>query len=64
MVVENPNVLGKVGYIIFLDARSNCRTIYGVQISHYSDFYPISIALWYENNIIIFFLSIVIDSDK
>ncbi len=40
------------------------RKIYGVKISHSSNFNPVSIALWYENNIIIFFLSMVTDIDK
>ncbi len=51
--------------ITFLDARSDCRDlyvshhkIYGVKISHSSNFNPISITLWYENNIIISFLSV------
>ncbi len=71
VVVENLNDLGKVCSIIFLDARSDCRDlymsrhkIYGVKISHSSNFNTISIALWYENNIIIFFSSIVVDSPK
>ncbi len=70
MVVENLNDLGKVCYIIFLNARRDCRNlymshykIYGIKISH-CNFNPISITLWYENNIIIFFLSMVMDSDK
>ncbi len=71
MVTENLNDLGEVCSTIFLTARSDCRDlymshhkIYGVKISHSSNFNPISITLWYENNIIIFFLSIVMDSDK
>ncbi len=70
-VVEDLHDLGEVCSIIFLDVRSDCRDlymshhkIYGVKISHSSNFSPISITLWYENNIIIFFLSIVMDSDK
>ncbi len=38
--------------------------IYAVKISHSFNFNPVSITLWYENNVIIFFLSIVMDSDK
>ncbi len=41
----------------------HCK-IYIAKISHSSNFNPVSIALWYKNNIIIFFLSIVMDSDK
>ncbi len=58
MVVENLNNLGDVCSIIFLDARSDCRDlyashhkIYSVKISHSSNFNPVSITLWYENNI-------------
>ncbi len=71
VIVENLNDLGEGCSIIFLDARSDCgdlcmsnRKMYGIKISHSSNFNPISITLWYENNIIIFFLSIVMDSDK
>ncbi len=38
--------------------------IFDGKISHSSNFNSISIPLWYKNNIIIFFLSIVMDSDK
>ncbi len=62
MVVENLNDLREVCSIIFLAARSNCRDlcmshhkIYGVKISHSSNFNSISITLCYKNNIIIFF---------
>ncbi len=71
MVMDNLNDLGEVCSIIFLEARSDCRDfytfhrkIYGVKISHSYNFNPVSITLWYENNIIIFSLSIVMDSDK
>ncbi len=71
MVVENLNDLGEVCSIILLDAKSDCKDlytshhkIYNVKISHSSNFKPISITLWYETNIIIFFLSIVVDKDK
>ncbi len=71
MVVKNLNDLGEVRSIIFLDARSDCRDlymsrhkIYSLNISHSSNFNPISIALWYESDIIIFLLSIVMGSDK
>ncbi len=71
MVIENLNDLLEVSSILFLDAR-NDRTylymsrykIYGVKISHSLNFNPVSITLWYENSIIIFFLYIVMDSDK
>ncbi len=56
---------------IWSKARSDCRDLYtfrhkicGVKISHYYNFNPFSITLWYENNKIIFSLSIVIGSDK
>ncbi len=62
MVIENLNDLGEVCSGIFLDARSDRRDlcmshhkIYGVKISHSSNFNSISILLWYENDIIIFF---------
>ncbi len=71
MVVENLNDLGEVCSIIFLDVRSDYtdlykshHKIYSVKILHASNFNPVSITLWYENNIIIFFLSVVMDSDK
>ncbi len=38
--------------------------IYGIKISPSSNFNLVSIALRYENNIIIFFLSTVLDSNK
>ncbi len=64
-------ILGEVGSIIFLAVRSDCTDLYlfhhkihGVNISHSSNFNPVSIALWYENNIIIFFSSIVTDSKQ
>ncbi len=63
MVVENLNDLGEVCSIIFLDARSDYRDlymahhkIYGIKVSHSSNFNLVSITSWYEN-IIIFFLS-------
>ncbi len=71
MVAENPNDLEEVCSIIFLDAGSDLRDlymsrhkIYGVKISHCSNFNPISIALRYKNNIKIFFLSLVMDCGK
>ncbi len=71
MVVVNLNNLGEVRSIIFLDPRSNYgdlymfhHKIYVIKISRSSNFNPISITLWYENNIIIIFLSIIMDSDK
>ncbi len=72
MITKNINDLLEVCSIIILYARSDCRDlyitsqhkIYGVKISHSSNFNPVSITLWYENNIIIFSLSIVMDSDK
>ncbi len=71
MVVENLNDLGEVRSIIFLDPRSDHwdlymfhNKIYVVKMSLSSNFNPISITLWYENNIIIFFLSTVMDNDK
>ncbi len=70
MVAEKLNDLGEVSSIIFLYARSDCRDlcmphhkICRVKISHASNFNPGFVTLWYEN-IIIFFLSIVMDSDK
>ncbi len=70
MVMENLNDLGEVCSIIFLDAGSDCmdlymshHNIYGVKIFPSSNFNPVSISLWYEN-IIIFFPSIITDSDK
>ncbi len=57
MIVENLNDLEEVVFIIFLKAIS-------VKISHTLNFNPVFITLWYENNIIIFFLSIVMDSDE
>ncbi len=57
--------------ILFLNPRSDLEIyvrftikIYVVKISHSSNFNRVSIALWYENSVIIFFLSIVMDSDK
>ncbi len=38
--------------------------IYSLKISHSFNFNPISITLWYESNIIIILLSIVMDGDK
>ncbi len=72
MVVENLNDLGEVCSIIFLDARSDYRDlynmslhkIYGIKMSHSSNFNPVFITLWHENNIIIFFLSTVMDSGR
>ncbi len=46
------------------DLYMSRHKIYSVKISHSSKFNPTSITLWYENNIIIFFLSIVMDSGK
>ncbi len=70
MIVESLSDLGEVCPIIFLDLRSDYtdlymshHKIYGVKLLSFN-FNPISIKLWYENNIIIFFLSIVMDSDK
>ncbi len=69
-VVKNLNDPGEVCSIIFLDPGSDCRDlcmshhkIYSVKISHSSNFNLIFITLWYENNIIIFFLPIIMDSD-
>ncbi len=71
MVVENLNDLREVCSIIFSDSRSDCRDlyffhhkIYIVKIFCSSNFNPVSITLWNENNGIIFFLSIVMDGDK
>ncbi len=71
MVVENLNDLGEMRSIIFSETRSDYRDLYTfhhkiyiVKISHSSNFNPISITSWYESNIIIFFLSLVMDSDK
>ncbi len=38
--------------------------IFGVKLFHSSNFNPISITLQYESNIIILFLSMVMDSDR
>ncbi len=58
MVVEKFNDHGEVCSIIFLNARNDYRDlylshhkIYGVKMSHSSNFNPISITLWYENSI-------------
>ncbi len=69
--MKNLNDLGEVCFNIFLDARSDCRDlymshhkIYGVKISHSTNFNPVSLTLWDENKLIIFFLSKVMDSNK
>ncbi len=71
MVVDNLDDFGKVCSVIFLGARGDCRDLYtfhhkieGAKISHPYNFNPVSITLWYENNNIIFSLSIIMDSEK
>ncbi len=63
VVVENLHDRGEVPSILFSDPRSDYGDLYtfhhkicDIKISHSSNFNPVSITLWYENKIIIFFL--------
>ncbi len=70
-VAENLIDLGK-GVLLYFWTQVTTLRIYmshhkicGVKISHSSNFNLISIALWYKNDVIIFFfLSIVMENDK
>ncbi len=65
--VMSSNTLGFWGgafYYIFEHKKLSHHKIYSVKISNSFNFNPVSITFWYENNIIIFFLSIVLDSDE